>query len=129
MNENRTWNQIVSEIKEYGIDRLKDGIGDDSFGCEIHNHLYNKDYFIVYTARAVEFLGGHGFKAIDKVQEYELDNFGEVTTDLSDPEKLVNMLAYVIGEEFLNESETLAEKWDDVLSDEDIQNIITELES
>ena len=43
------------------------------------------------------------FDIIDAIKTYEQDNFGEVTTDLSDPEKLVNMYAYIVGEEVVNE--------------------------
>ena len=34
---------------------------------------------------------------------YEIDNFGECYTDLSDPEKVVNMYAYIIGEQVVAE--------------------------
>jgi len=56
------------------------------------------------------------FEAIEKVQTYEEDNFGEIFTDLSDPEKLINMLFYIIGEEviwrMLDDSKTWNENWD-----------------
>ena len=52
------------------------------------------------------------FDVINFIKEYEQDNFGEVYTDLSDPEKIVNMYAYIIGEEivsdYLNKSEKVA---------------------
>ena len=41
--------------------------------------------------------------AIEKIKEWENDNIGEVTTDFSDPEKVCNMLAYIVGEELLAE--------------------------
>jgi hypothetical protein len=48
-------------------------------------------------------MGDKVFDIIDAIKTYEQDNFGEVTTDLSDPEKLVNMYAYIVGEEVVNE--------------------------
>ena len=34
-------------------------------------------------------------------KEYENDNFGEVNTDFSDAEKVVNMYAYIVGEQIV----------------------------
>jgi hypothetical protein len=48
-------------------------------------------------------MGDNAFDCIGTVQEYEQDNFGEVHTDLSCPEKVANMYAYVIGEEILSD--------------------------
>jgi len=53
------------------------------------------------------------FEAIEKVQAYEKDNFGEIYTDLSNPEKLINMLYYIIGEEVLFEMMDGIEVWND----------------
>ena len=38
---------------------------------------------------------------INFIKDYEQDNFGEVSTDLSDPERVVNMYVYIIGEEIV----------------------------
>ena len=46
------------------------------------------------------------FECIEKVKEYEESNFGEVSTDFSNEEKLANMLAYVLADEILNENDT-----------------------
>ena len=43
------------------------------------------------------------FEVIDHIREYEDFNFGEFSTDYSDPEKVVNMYAYIIGEEIVQE--------------------------
>ena len=69
--------------------------------------------------------------AIEKVQEYEKDNFGELYTDLSDPEKLVNMLFYIIGEEviweMLDKSKTWNENWNSLADEETNAKILEEL--
>ena len=52
------------------------------------------------------------FDVINFVKDYEQFNFGEVYTDLSEPEKVVNMYTYIIGEEivadYLKELEEVA---------------------
>ena len=63
------------------------------------------------------------------MQEYEKFNFGEVTTDLSDPFKLLNMLVYILGEEFLNNSNTLTNTyWNEYIPENEYKTIIKELE-
>lgn len=42
------------------------------------------------------------------IQTYEKENFGEVFTDLSSSEAVVNMVAYIIGEEFLHNIYTVS---------------------
>jgi hypothetical protein len=82
---------------------------------------------LIGTERAKKWLGDETLAAVGKIHQYETDNFGEVTTDLSDPEKVVNMLVYILGEELLGESETLEAKWDDKLTQEDLTRITQEI--
>ena len=65
--------------------------------------MFNMDYFIIVAYRAKEWMGVHAFECIGVVKDYEMDNFGEVYTDLSEPEKVVNMYAYIVGEIVINE--------------------------
>lgn len=100
MNDNFT-----KSVIQAGIDGLQDMIdyGEDVPADELHNRLYNEDYFIIGTYQAKEALKDYGtFEAIERVREYEKENFGEMTTPV-DPESIANMLAYIIGEEALNE--------------------------
>ena len=78
---------------------------------DIHNEIFNTDYFIIGYYEAEQWLiNNYGiFNAIEKVRDYEMDNFGELTTDISDSEKLVNMLVYILGEEMMAEMNILAE--------------------
>lgn len=69
------------------------------------------------------------FAAIEVIREYEMDNFGEVNTDFSSSEKVVNMYVYVIGEQILTESKTLQTKWNEILTDKDCKKIAKELSS
>jgi hypothetical protein len=116
-------------IVEMAIDHLKNN--PSCYGCDLHNEIYNSDYFIIGTWKAEQWLNeNYGvFPAISTIKEYENDNFGEVNTDLSEAEKVVNMLVYIAGEELLNESEHLREVWDNNLTSKDCKKIIKELEN
>ena len=77
---------------------------------DLHHHCYNMDYYIIGRYQATKWLGEEVFNVIGHIKEYEQDNFGEVTTDLSEPERIVNMYAYIIGEEVVS-------KWQDSMYD------------
>tara|TARA_R100000388_G_scaffold34479_2_gene26729 strand:- start:1586 stop:1933 length:348 start_codon:yes stop_codon:yes gene_type:complete len=95
-----------NEIKEYfneflseNLDYLKEN--DKYWREELHNHAFNTDYYIIGTYHATEWLGDQAFKVINIIKEYEQFNFGEVFTDLSEPEKVVNMYTYIVGEDIV----------------------------
>ena len=91
------------EIKEYFDDFIKDQ-GEEWIEeniDDLHYHAFNTDYYIIGTYKAKEWLGDKVFDVIEHIKEYEQNIFGEVTTDLSEPEKVVNMYAYIIGEEIV----------------------------
>ena len=98
--------------------------GYDGYYCDLHNEVFNKDYYVTGTAEAKNILGeGENiFNAIGRIYTYERDIFGEVFTDLSDPVKIVNMLFYIIGEEIMynnNEfNKILTEHWDEYADEE-----------
>ena len=103
---------MQEEAKRDIIEALQDGYA--GYYCDLHNEIFNTSYYIIGTYEAKKALEEYGvFDAIEKVQEYEKDNFGEITTDLSNPEKLANMLYYIIGEEVLFEMMDGIKAWDD----------------
>ena len=121
---------LIKEVKETAIDFLKENSEHATIhGCDLHNEIFNTDYFCVYTHECKKYLEEYGvFEAIEKVKEYEELNFGELTTDFSDPFKLLNMLVYILGEEYLNNSDTLTnELWNIYIPQEKFQVIIDEL--
>ena len=122
--------EIKKELAQYAIDLMKDGIGENEDGCDIHHHLFNSDYFIIGTHEAKVWIEKNigVFEAINLIVDYEKAHFGDVTTDLTSPEAVANMVAYIVGEEVLSESETLKEGWDVALKCNEIQCIIAELE-
>lgn len=104
--------EMREEARAAIIEALKDGY--TGYYSDLHNEVFNTDYYIIGTERAKEALTEYGVRdAIEKVQEYEKDNFGGIYTDLSDPEKLVNMLYYIIGEEVLYEMMDGIDAWNE----------------
>lgn len=93
------------EIKEHFDDFLEDC--DEEWIEEniddIHHHAFNTDYFIIGTYQAKQWCGDEVFNIIEIIREYEDFHFGEVTTGFSDPERVVNMYAYIVGEEVVSE--------------------------
>jgi hypothetical protein len=95
-----------NEIREYFNDFIEENsnsLNDNDFIEDIHYHCFNTDYYIIGTYKATEWLENQVFKVINFIKEYEMWNFGKVTTDFSDPEKVVNMYVYIIGEEIVHE--------------------------
>ena len=123
--------ELLEEVKEQAIDYLKDNQDIQTYGCDLHHEIFNTDYFCYYTSEAKKYLETYGvFQAIEEVTEYEKFNFGEVTTQIYDPVKLINMLVYIKGEELLNNSKTLTnEFWDCYIPSEEYKNIIEEIEN
>lgn len=118
------------EARERIIECLKNGY--NGYYSELHHEVFNTSYYIIGTWEAKKALDEYEvWEAIEKVQTYEKDNFGEVFTDLSDPVKVVNMLFYIIGEEviweMLNQSKTWDENWNNLADEEINAKILKEL--
>ena len=102
------------EIKKYFDDFVNDQDAEwiEDNKDDLHHHAFNTDYYIIGTYQAKEWLGDMVFDVIEHIREYEELHFGEVSTDFSDPERIVNMYTYIIGEEivadYLNELEEVA---------------------
>ncbi len=104
----------------------------NGYYSDLHGETFNTDYYIIGTYEAEKALDQYGaFEAIRKIQEYENDNFGEVFTDLSNPEKVANMLYYIIGEEAIQElyeySETLSKDENDFATAKNKELIIQDI--
>ena len=117
------------ELVQHAIDGIRDR-GEGSHACDLHNHIFNEDYFIIGYYQAEEWLKENVgiFAAIEEIRKYEMDNFGAVNTDLGDSEKVVNMYVYIKGEEILQESQVLQDSWNGSLTKGDVRSIIEELE-
>ena len=114
------------------LEEIKVVLEDNYNGCyaDLHNEAFNMDYYVIGYAEAKKALEEYGvFEAIGVVREYEEFNFGEYYTDISNPEKLANMLWYIIGEEAMREIESITEHWNDKADDEINSEILKEIEA
>ena len=116
--------QLEQIIKGEIIDAINNGRLLDMEISEIHNEVFNTDYFIIGYYEAEQWLkANYGiFAAIDTVKEYEVENFGELTTDISSSEKVVNMLVYILGENVLNGLDVISNSFNDDQLSEELQN-------
>ena len=100
------------EAREAIIEALESNYS--GYYCDLHNEVFNSDYYIIGTSQAKEVLKEFDvFAAIEKVIKYEKENFGEIYTDLSNPEEVVNMLYFIIGEEVLFEIMDGIREWEE----------------
>lgn len=118
---------LEQDIKQHVIDNISNYIGIRI--SDLHHELFNTDYWVVgyYNAEQEILKHGNVFKAIDIVKEYEEFNFGECTTDLSNSERVCNMLTYILGEQCLNGCDAINNHWDDRLTESIASEIIDEL--
>ena len=66
------------------------------------------------------------FGAIGYVRAYELDEFGSMVTNVSDPEEIASVVAYINMEKVLNGiSNDLNLCWDEELTDQQVEKIKT----
>ena len=99
--------QKREEITEYARERVQELADYDpnilSDVSELHHEIFNTDYYIIGRYQAKEWLGTDTFDCIGAIQEYEQGHFGYSVTDISEPERVVNMYVYIVGEEVLYE--------------------------
>ena len=99
------------EIKEYFNDYLKENkewfkenvSEPNDWFDDLHHNAFNSDYYIIGTYKATQWLGEEVFNVINFIKDTEMDNFGEVYTDFSSAEAVVNMYVYIIGEEIVSD--------------------------
>lgn len=117
---------MKQEAIEAIVEALEDGYS--GYYCDLHNEVFNTDYYIIGTYEAKEALKEYDvFDAIELVQTYENEQFGKVYTDLSDPEKLINMVYYIIGDEVIGDMykiEAFEGNWNDQADEETNAKII-----
>lgn len=114
------------------LERIKEVIEDgfDGCYCDLHNTCFNEDYYIIGRYEAEHALEEYNpFTAIGAVFSYERSNFGEVYTDCSDPEKVANMLWYIVGEEAIQELDSVTgDRWNEYADEEGNAAVLEELE-
>lgn len=105
MNNNK---EYFTEIE--ALELIKEALEwfNQSDYSELHSEAFNTDYYIIGTHEAKQALEQYGtFDAIELITQYELNNFGELYTDLSEPERVANMLMYLIGEKAMIDNEDI----------------------
>ena len=123
-------NKKYEEMKQEAIADIMERLENyNGYYCDLHNDVFNTDYYIIGTYLAEKELEAYGvFEAIRLVQDYEMGQFGKVYTDLSEPEKLINMVYYIIGDEVIGEMAGAIPEfnngWDNVADDETNEAII-----
>jgi hypothetical protein len=109
-------NQLPARITTELTQHIRDCISDydyesleNNYGCVrqgLHQALFNECYYIVGTYQAKQWLADCVFEAQNRVREWMVDNFGEIPQEqvgiLFCPERLANMVAYIMGEELIN---------------------------
>ena len=105
---------------------------------DIQMNTTNTDLWIIGTYKASQALGEFSeedqlytstnldgvFGAIEYVKNYETDQLGTVNTDLTDPEKVASMVAYINMECVLNDISVKFDlDWDDELTDQQVDEI------
>ena len=96
-------NSIREELQSYVQELKEDNVLTSENREDWHHYAFNESYYIIGYYNAEEWLKKHNlsaFQAVQEVREYELDNFGEMTTKLNS-ESIVNMLVYIYGEEII----------------------------
>ena len=106
---------ILETIAEYVAEH---SVEEDISLLDIHDYAsFNSDPWIKGKYRASEALKDFNeqdqlyktinldgvFGAIEYIQDYEIHQYGEVLTNLLNPEKVASMVAFINGEQIVNE--------------------------
>lgn len=109
---------MMTDEKFFTVDEILETIenADDyeaTYFDDLFNSMFNEDYYIIGTYKASKALEGYKydknidycepalngiFGAVELVKTYEVDIFGEVVTELDDPEQVANMVEYIRAE-------------------------------
>jgi len=106
-------NTVKTELRNYLLDCINDEVLTNDNVDDWHFHAFNENPYTIYYNEAIEWLKKHNidtFEAVDIVREYEIDHFGEFTTEINSV-SIVNMLVYIYGEEIIHsyDAETVEE--------------------
>lgn len=106
-------NSVKEELAQHVLDLIQDGVLTDDNQEDWHFHAFNEDYYLIGEFVCSQWLKKHGigeFEAAAICVEYEKEMFGEVSKTYDNAETVVNMLAYIWGEELLNGADAKTKK-------------------
>lgn len=116
------------EIIEDIIEVLENGY--NGYYEDLHNEVFNTNYYIVGSYKAEEALinSGYGvFGAFKIINEYSSEvGLGEFK-DCDNPESVANMLYYILGEKFMGNNQDIFGDKFGVATEEENAKIILEL--
>jgi len=106
----------------------------DGYLCELEDEVFNTDYYIVGTREAEQALNQYDvWRAFDEIREYEESNFGEFYRDISNPEKVANLLYYLKGQEAFEliqeNNELLSDEWNSIVTEETAKSLINTIDA
>ena len=93
------YDEILNYFKDFISEQPEEWIQENAE--DLHHHAFNSDYYIIGTYKAKKWLSDEAFDIIAIVKEYDESMFGGIYTDLSNPEKVVNMYTYIVGEQIV----------------------------
>lgn len=103
--ENLT-NKIKEEFKAFVTDKVSDVVLTMENKDEWQYHCFNDDYYLIGYYQCSEWLKSHNIGELEGANiciQYEKENFGECYTVYDNTEAIVNMLAYIYGEQWISD--------------------------
>ena len=97
---------IKEELNAYVSDLINEAVLTDNNRDDWHYLAFNEDYYIIGYYQASEWLKKHDldpWEAIGFCQTWEVENGMMPPRQYGNSEETVNMLAYIYGEEIINE--------------------------
>ena len=101
-----------NELKSYFYDAIKDHDEEwvERHYDDLHYYVFDRVDYIIGYYKCEKWLGDQAFYALRIIKEYEEMHFDQVTTDLSDSEKVVNMYTSIVGQHVVNDWKAINEQ-------------------
>ena len=118
------------ELANYAIEKITD-FNYQCYGSELFDKIFNNDYYLIGHYAAEQWILQNFdsvFSAIDLIVDYEMNEYGQLYTDLKSAESVCNMLVYIAGHELLCTIQCFNNQYFDTrLNEESREAIINEL--
>lgn len=118
----------VIKFKLEALDDIREVLEIDYEGSiyDLIDEVFNTDYYVVGKHKAKKILIEtlDIFSVIDGIMWYEKDNFGEVNTNFGEPETVLNMFYYLIGENCIQMLANSANLEDNEIENQDDRDLL-----
>jgi hypothetical protein len=96
---------------------------------DLVDHLYNYDYFIGDTKKAIQFITDYADEFIEALNKY-YQRTGKQFVDMQNPLKVATLMTLYKGQEIAKECENLRAKWDEkiIINTNSLDILLQELE-